>query len=101
MKEKKEKPGKKGGTAKPLGGGGGDDRFAAIGSDPRFARFPKVRRHDFPWFASFGTSVLTASVRLAQAKGRVAVDNRFKAVFDDPRFATAAKTDKRGRKTQG
>lgn len=98
MKEKKA--GKKAGAAKPLGAGGGDDRFTAIATDPRFARFPKVRRQELNILpAPARSGVLTPC--FAQAKARVAVDNRFKAVFEDPRFATATKTDKRGRKIQG
>lgn len=63
MKEKKEKPGKKGGTLKPLGAGDGDDRFASIATDPRFARFPKVRRQEHSCRARVPRAPLTHPVR--------------------------------------
>ncbi|KAI8112466.1 hypothetical protein M9434_003789 [Picochlorum sp. BPE23] len=50
----------------------GDERFAAVGYDPRFQRFPK-------------------------AKSKVKVDDRFKDMFENPEFQVGSTKDKRGR----
>lgn len=65
------KGGKDGRRQKPAAGG--DERFAAMHSDPRFRRFPK-------------------------AGGKVEIDSRFAGMFSDEAFAVAGGVDKRGRK---
>ena len=106
QKRKKEKQGTQPGPAPALG----DDRFAVVQSDPRFARFPKARRASH-WaacpYATCGcptrwlVAMQSKAWCVSQAKGRVDIDDRFKGMFGDARFRQTTTVDKRGKRKKG